>query len=297
MTTKNSFRKSLIMLSAIAALSNVVAGEFIKLWDKLPTKSTKPKDVPGFEVFPAPAAKSNGIGILVCPGGGYRRICSDHEGVKAAQWLNSKGISAFVLRYRLPVDGYRHPVPLDDARRALQMIRLNAEKWRLDPGKIGIMGFSAGGHLAAHASTDPVAGKKDAADPVGRVSSRPDFSILVYPCITAEKTYAYGGIFQLIKDTKYTKNNISIEKHVTKDTPPVFLVLASNDGVHPMNSVLFFQSCLKNKVPVELHIYRTGGHGFGFSAWPKMSGGSLVKTTWMFRLEDWLMDLPCIKKK
>lgn len=290
-------QKILTAIVAITAIASLQAGDFVKLWDKLPTKSTDDKDNPGFEVFLPPGTEANGIGILVCPGGGYRRICSDHEGVKAAQWLNSKGIAAFVLRYRLPVDGYKHPVPLNDASRAMQIIRLNAKKWKLDPNKIGIMGFSAGGHLAAHASTDPVVAKKDSSDPVEKVSSRPDFSILVYPCITTEKPYVYGGILNLVKGTEYEEKDISLEEHVTKDTPPVFLVLAHNDGVHPMNSVLFYQACLKNKVPAELHIYRTGGHGFGFAAWPKMRGGSLVKTTWMLRLDEWLQDLPVINKK
>ncbi len=290
-------QKILMVIAAVATIVSVQAGDFVKLWNKLPAKSSQDKDNPGFEIFLAPKAKANGIGILVCPGGGYRRICSNHEGVKAAQWLNSKGISAFVLRYRLPVDGYKHPIPLNDARRAMQIIRSNAKKWNLNPGKIGIMGFSAGGHLAAHASTDPVAGKKDASDPVEKVSSRPDFSILVYPCITTEKPYCYRGILNLVKGTKYTEKDICLEKHVSKDTPPVFLVLAHNDGVHPMNSVLFYQACLKNKVPAELHIYRTGGHGFGFAAWPTMRGGSLVKTTWMLRLDEWLKDLPVLKKK
>jgi acetyl esterase/lipase len=273
---------------------------FIKLWsDKTPeAKGTEDKDIPGVQVFLPEADKATGTGILICPGGGYSRICSDHEGVKAAKWLNSVGIAGFVLRYRLPKDGYKHPIPLGDAQRALRLIRANAKKWHLDPQQIGIMGFSAGGHLAAHASTSYTKANPDAKDPVDKVSSRPDFQILVYPCITTEKPYVYRGIFALVNQTKYKKDDISLEKHVTPDTPPAFIVLAGDDGVHPMNSVLFYEACLAKKVPAELHIYRKGGHGFGFSSGPGKPG-SLVGTTWMLRLSDWFEQskIPVAKAK
>lgn len=282
---------SLFMLSTTGFTEQI---PFLKLWEgNAPgSKGNEPKDIPGIQVFLPPADKANGTGILICPGGAYRRICSDHEGVKAARWLNSIGIAGFVLRYRLPGDGYKHPIPLGDAQRALKLIRSNAKKWHLDPARIGIMGFSAGGHLAAHAATTWASGDSSSDDIIERESSKPNFHILVYPCVTSDKPYAYGGIFALISHTKYEKKAISVEKLVTEDTPPVFIALAGDDGVNPMNSVLYFEACHAKKVPAELHIYRQGGHGFGLGYDPVKHQGKKLKptvgATWQFRLRDWL---------
>jgi acetyl esterase/lipase len=192
-----------------------------------------------------------------------------YEGNDVAVWLNTLGISAIVLDYRHSGRGYRHPAPLEDAQRAIRTLRSKAAEWRLDTHKIGILGFSAGGHLASSAGTHFDAGKTDAADPIERLSCRPDFMVLIYPVITLTEPSTHAGSRQnLLGDHPDPKlvESLSNEKQVTPQTPPTFLVSSSEDTVVPSeNSVLFYLACTKAKVPAELHIFEKGQHGFGMA--------------------------------
>ncbi len=242
------------------------------------------KDIP--TLTPWIARNPNGKAVVVCPGGGYGALAVDHEGRQIAQWLNSQGISAFVLRYRLGPK-YRHPVMLNDAQRALRTVRARAAEFRVNPAKIGIMGFSAGGHLSATAATHFDAGNASAEDPVERASSRPDFAILVYPVITfTEDPYVHKGSRRnLLGDNPDPKlvETLSNERAVTRETPPTFLFHTNADaGVPPENSVLFYLALRKHGVPAELHIYENGPHGVGL-AW-----SDLALSSWPARLADWL---------
>jgi acetyl esterase/lipase len=242
------------------------------------------KDIP--TLTPWISGNPNGKAVVVCPGGGYGALAVDHEGRQIAQWLNSQGISAFVLRYRLGPK-YRHPVMLNDAQRAIRTVRARAAEFHVNPAKIGIMGFSAGGHLSATAATHFDPGKAAAEDIVERASSRPDFAILAYPVITfTEEPYVHKGSRRnLLGDTPDPKlvENLSNERAVTRETPPTFLFHTNADaGVPPENSVLFYLALRKHGVPAELHIYENGPHGVGL-AW-----SDLALSSWPARLADWL---------
>lgn len=228
----------------------------------------------------------NGQAVVVCPGGGYGALATDHEGRQIAQWLNSQGISAFVLKYRLG-PRYHHPVMLYDVQRALRTVRAKAGELKVDPKRIGVWGFSAGGHLASTAATHFDAGKPGDADMVERVSSRPDFAILSYPVLTLmQEQYVHKGSRKnLLGETPDPKlvELLSNEKQVTKDTPPTFLFHTDEDkGVPPENSILFYLALRKAGVPAELHIYEKGPHGVGLG-WSDLSLSS-----WPARLADWL---------
>lgn len=223
---------------------------------------------------------------MVCPGGGYGALANDHEGKQIAQWLNSQGISAFVLRYRLGPK-YRHPAMINDVQRALRTVRARAAEFKVNPAKIGVMGFSAGGHLSATAATHFDAGNASSDDVIERVSSRPDFAVLAYPVITfTEEAYVHKGSRRnLLGDNPDPKlvENLSNERAVTRETPPCFLFHTNADtGVPPENSVLFYLALRKHGVPAELHIYENGPHGVGL-AW-----SDIALSTWPARLADWL---------
>jgi acetyl esterase/lipase len=239
---------------------------------------TEERDKPTLTIYLPPADKATGAGVVVCPGGGYGGLAVGHEGKDPAQWLNRHGIAAFVLRYRLG-PRYRHPAPLQDARRALRIVRNRAKEWHLDPKRVGIWGFSAGGHLASTAATHFDDGKPDAEDPVERVSCRPDFAILCYPVITLQPPHTHmGSRRNLLGDKPDEKlvESLCNEKQVTARTPPTFLFHTSADRAVPVeNSLLFYEALRKAKVPAELHIYEQGEHGVGLavgrgavSAWP-----------------------------
>ena len=227
------------------------------------------------EVKPTP-------GVVVCPGGGYTMLAMDLEGRQVADWLNNLGIAAFVLHYRLAPHN-RYPAPLLDAQRAMRYVRANAKLYNLDPNKIVIMGFSAGGHLAAMAATHADVGKPS--DEFDRASSRPDFLVLAYPVISCTAPFAHAwSCKQLLGDHPDPKlaDLVSNEKQVTAKTPPTFLFHTNDDdGVSPENSVAFYQALRKAGVPAELHIYEHGKHGVGLA--PK----DPVLSTWPKRLEDW----------
>ncbi|MEX2399946.1 MAG: alpha/beta hydrolase [Rhodothermales bacterium] len=227
----------------------------------------------------------NGTAVVVCPGGGYRNLAMDHEGRQVAEWLNERGIAAFVLKYRLG-HRYRHPAPLSDVRRALRMVRSGSDTLGIDPERIGVWGFSAGGHLAATASTQYVRGDAQAEGPIDRVSSRPDFSILAYPVISLAESYTHQGSRQALlgeDPDPALVSQLSNERHVTSSTPPAFLFHTDEDEAVPAeNSVAYYLALRRNGVPAELHVYRDGRHGVG------LAPGDPVLGTWPDRLEDWL---------
>jgi acetyl esterase/lipase len=239
-------------------------------------KGTDDADVPS--VFIYRPKTPNGAAVVICPGGGYAGLAMDHEGKQVAQWLNSHGVTAVILKYRLGAK-YNHPIPLGDAQRAIRFVRAGANRLQVDAKRVGIFGFSAGGHLASTAGTHFDAGDRDAKDPVDRQSSRPEFMVLLYPVITFSGPYAHVGsrnnLLGKNPDSKLV-DFLSNEKQVTKDTPPTFLVHTNEDsGVRPENSVLFYLALKKNNVPSELHIYEKGRHGLGlgekntpFASWP-----------------------------
>jgi acetyl esterase/lipase len=244
-------------------------------------------DKPSVTMYVPPADKANGTAVIICPGGGYGFLAMDHEGRQVAEWLNQRGVTAFVLKYRI-APRYHHPAPLEDAQRALRLIRARAKEWKVDPRRIGIMGFSAGGHLASTAGTHFNSGKADAEDPVERVSCRPDFMILCYPVISFSDPSTHVGS----RNNLLGKNsdpslveNLSNEKQVTAETPPTFLFHTNEDkGVPAENSVLFYLALRRAGVPAELHIYEKGQHGIGLA--PNIP----VLSTWPQRLEGWLME-------
>jgi acetyl esterase/lipase len=201
--------------------------------------------------------------IVVCPGGGYQRR-ADHEGEPIALWLNSLGISAFVVHYR--VAPYKHPNPLSDAQRAIRIVRSRAQEWNVDPARVGILGFSAGGHLASSSGTHYDDGQANADDPIERESCRPDLLVLCYPVISFEAFAHSGSRTNLLGDPADPQlvKLLSSESQVTSQTPPTFLWHTADDAAVPVeNSLLFASALSRNKVPFELHVYESGRHGLG----------------------------------
>jgi acetyl esterase/lipase len=252
-------------------------------------KGTDPdKDVPTLTVWRPRPEVATGSAVVVCPGGGYSMLAIDHEGKQVAEWLNSLGINAFVLKYRLG-PRYHHPAMLQDAVRAIRTVRANAGRWKLDPHKIAILGFSAGGHLASTAGTHFDPGKPESDDLIERVSSRPDRMILVYPVIALATPHGHkGSLRNLLGDNPSSEliESLSNERQVTKETPPTFLAQTNADTAVPAENALLFALALRKAgVPVELHLFERGPHGLGlgdgapafrvpseptFKAWPKL---------------------------
>lgn len=245
---------------------------------------TEELDIPRLTIWAVDSGKSTGTAVVVCPGGGYGHLAIDHEGKQIAEYLNSLGISAFVLKYRLG-PRYHHPAPLQDAQRAIRTVRSRAKEFGIDPERVGIWGFSAGGHLASTAATHFDSGKADASDPVERVSSRPDFAVLAYPVISFTTEYVHKGSRRNLlgenPDPELMKS-LSNETQVTKDTPPTFLFHTNEDpGVPAENSVLFYLALRKAGVPAEMHIYEKGKHGVG------LAQNDPILSSWPGRLKDW----------
>lgn len=254
---------------------------------------TEDRDRPSLTIYLPASERATGSAVVVCPGGGYGGLATGHEGKDIADWLLSQGVAAFVLKYRLG-PRYHHPAPLQDAQRALRMVRSRAAEWGVDPHRIGIWGFSAGGHLASTAGTHFNEGKADAADAIERVSCRPDFMILSYPVITMTTPYTHTGsrnnLLGRDPDPKLVEE-LSNEKQVTDKTPPTFLFHTSADtAVPPENSALFYLALCKAKVPAELHIYVNGRHGVG------LAPTDPVLSTWKERLADWMKGRGLLKK-
>ena len=210
---------------------------------------------------------NTGAAIVICPGGGYMIEAMDHEGYDLAEWLAGQGVSGIVLKYRLPYG--HHEIPLEDVQRALRIVRQKAAEWGINPAKVGIAGSSAGGHLASTAGTHFDLGKPDSADPIEKFSCRPDFMLLLYPVITFDEEFGHmGSRTNLIGPGNKWElvQRYSNELQVTAQTPPTFLILADDDTtVPPRNSIEFYLSLKKYKIPAEIHIFRNGGHGFGMN--------------------------------
>lgn len=245
---------------------------------------TAETDQPSISIYLPKGRKADGA-VVVCPGGGYGGLAVDHEGRQIAQWLNSLGAAAFVLKYRLG-PRYHHPIQIGDAHRAIRIVRSRAAEFGISPAKIGIWGFSAGGHLASTAATKFDSGKAADPDPVERVSSRPDFAILAYPVISFTTEYVHKGSRRNLlgdnPDPELVKL-MSSELQVSRETPPTFLFHTNQDtGVPPENSVLFYLALRKAGVPAEMHIYENGPHGVGL-AW-----SDAVLSSWPARLADWM---------
>ncbi len=255
---------------------------------------TAPKDIPTLTVFLPETNKANGAAFVICPGGGYGAL-AEHEGKGYALWLNQLGITAFVLKYRLGSDGYRHPRMLQDAARALRMVRFHAADWKIDAARIGIIGSSAGGHLASTLLTHFDAGASDAADPIDRVSCRPDLGVLCYPVITmGDETHRGSRDNLLGKDpSPELVKELSNELHVTKDTPPCFIFHTADDTAVPVENSLNFASALrKASVPFEIHVYQHGAHGLGLGT---KSDEPSHMHPWVHECERWMRERSFIK--
>ncbi len=234
-------------------------------------------------------ANPNGMSVIICPGGGYGILAFDKEGTKVAEEMNKWGVTAFVLKYRLPDDTTnidKSLAPLQDAQQAIRMVRTNAVAWGLNQKKIGIMGFSAGGHLASTAATH-FAGNADATNK-DTTSVRPDFAILIYPVISFDSAITHKGSRNNLVGANASAEQINLysnELQVSAKTPPSFLVHAGDDGAVPVeNSIRYYQACIKYKVPAEMHLYPKGGHGFGMY-------NKTTTDNWMERLSNWLSSL------
>jgi acetyl esterase/lipase len=262
-------------------------GQILPLWSGAAPGAlgTDDADVPTITVFLPRTTRDGTPAVVVCPGGGYQNLASNHEGRQVANYLNSLGMAAFVLKYRLG-PRYHHPVELGDVQRAIRTLRSHAADWRLDATRIGVMGFSAGGHLAMTASTWFDAGNAQAADAVDRVSSRPDFAVLGYPVIsmTAEWTHK-GSQRNLLGETPDPDlaRRLSGENAVMKDTPPTFIFQTNEDTTVPAeNAVTYYLALRKAGVPAELHVFEKGAHGVGLANdMPALAPWSSLLATWL----------------
>lgn len=248
---------------------------------------------PTLDVYYPQQSRSTGTAIIICPGGGYTILAAGHEGADVAKAFASVGVTAFVLKYRLPDSRLQTTpeiAPLQDAQRALQLVRLRAEEFKISPTKVGIMGFSAGGHLASSAGTlfgTPVIVN------AAPESVRPDFMILIYPVISSLASITHAGSFERLLGPRGSTNKwlqFSTEMKVTSKTPPAFLVHASDDeGVSSLNSIVFYEALVKNKIATEMHMYQKGGHGFGLNNPTTQDAWFERLLNWM-KVNDWLRD-------
>ncbi len=301
---KQKFIYVLLFFISSILLQTFAQEKIIKVWpDKIPGAIENPsyklevetdngwtriKNVsdPTLDFFPAPKESANGTAVVICPGGGYTRLAISHEGTQIAAWLNKLGIAAFVLKYRLPSDEImidKKIGPLQDGQEAIRIVRRHAKEWNINPNKIGIMGFSAGGHLAASVSThynDKVYEPKDS------TSCRPDFSLLIYPVISMDSTTTHMGSGENLLG-KYPSPELvkyfSNELQVTRNTPPAFIVCSADDKAVPIqNSIGYLLALKKYDIPAELHIYEHGGHGYGLG---RTNG---TESTWPDACKKWL---------
>ena len=246
---------------------------------------TEDVDKPSLTLYPAPEVGASKSAVIVCPGGGYGFLAKDHEGDQIARWLNSLGVSAFVLQYRI-APRYHYPAPILDAQRAIRFVRTHAAEYHVQPDRIGIWGFSAGGHLASTTGTHFDAGDPHAADPIDRAGCRPDFMILAYPVISFTTEFTHrGSLRNLLGENPDAKlvASLSNETQVSRETPPTFLFSTNQDtGVPPENSILFYLALRRAGVPAEIHVYERGPHGVG------LAPTDAILVTWTQRLKDWL---------
>jgi acetyl esterase/lipase len=279
--------------------------DVVKLWPKGtpgPVVSPKPEETfegkrvryvsePMLYVYLPTRELNTGVAVIICPGGGYGIEAMDHEGYDVAEFLQSHGIAGIVLKYRLP---YGHSeLPLQDAQQAMRLVRSHSQEWAIDPGKVGIAGFSAGGHLASTLSTHFDTGNKDADNAIDKQSCRPDFSILLYPVITFKEEWGHMGSREnLIGKTNDWKiiEKFCNELQVTSQTPPAFIALADDDaGVKPRNSIEYYLALKREGIPAELHIFKEGGHGFG------MNKRGKAHDQWPLMMVEWMKAMRYIK--
>ena len=263
--------KVIILLSCAILVTTIEAQQVIKLWEGEPPTSNEIKSdevvrndgasisnvsVPTLTVYLPEKTNRTGMAVVVCPGGGYSGLAFDHEGIMVAKWLNKEGIAAFILKYRMP--NKHKDVPLSDAQQAIRYVRTHAAEYDINTSKMGVCGFSAGGHLASTVSTHFVS---------SGISTRPDFSILFYPVITMTEATHGGSRNNLLGDNP-SPTDIHIfsnEKQVNANTPPAILLLSDDDkAVIPQNSLLYYEALKQNDVPAALYIFPSGGHGWGF---------------------------------
>jgi acetyl esterase/lipase len=262
-------------------------GQVIPLWagaapGALGTDTT---DIPAITVFLPRTVTASTPAVIVCPGGSYIRLASNHEGRQVANYLNSLGVAAFVLRYRLG-PRYHHPIELGDAQRAIRLLRSHASDWHLDPARIGIMGFSAGGHLAMTASTHFDAGIAGASDPIDRASSRPDISVLGYPVVSMTEAWTHAGSRTALlgeHPDPALAQSLSGERAVTSTTPPTFLFQTNEDKTVPAENATYYYLALRRaNVPAELHVFEHGPHGVG------LANDNPALSEWSKLLANWL---------
>jgi len=243
------------------------------------------EDQPTLTVYPPVSPRATGTAVIVCPGGGYGGLALNHEGRQPANWFNALGVTTFVLRYRLG-PRYHHPIELGDVQRAIRLVRTRAQEFGIQPDRIGIMGFSAGGHLASSAATHFDEGNSDAPDPIDRAGSRPDFAILIYPVIEMRPPYAHeGSVHNLLGEHPDPKllEYLSSDLQVTPQTPPTFLFSTSEDTDVPAeNAVAFYLALHKAGVPAELHVFEKGPHGVGLDL------GDPALGMWPTLLANWM---------
>lgn len=248
--------------------------------------------------LPAGTAAENGDqpprpACIICPGGGYGGLSMEKEGVEPAQWLNERGVAAFVLRYRCGGGKNQQPVPLRDARRAMRLVRMRAGEWGVDPERVGVWGFSAGGHLASTLAVFGRNGNSAAPDAINQFSERPNFAILVYPVISMVEGTTHGGSRHNLLGPDASEELVaqwSTDQQVTERTPPTFLIHASDDQAVPSaNATLFYMALVDHDVPAELHIFTRGGHGFG------MYRGDRPADKWPDLLDPWLRQQGIVK--
>lgn len=291
------------LLLALVLATSSFGAEWVNLWPgeapgaKQPPKGTESVsgggwrfshvEVPQYTLFKP--KKANGTGVVVLPGGGYAGLAADHEGKQVGEFFAARGVTAMVVKYRVSPKaelGYQFPVPQLDARRALRTMRFKAKDWGIDPKKIGIMGFSAGGHLCSTAVTmfeDKF--KQETDDPIDQVSCRPDFGVLCYPVIAMGQPYVHGGSQRNLLGASPSKELLertNTAKRVTKKTPPIFIVHSADDRAVPLrNGTDFAAACAEHGVPIVAHLYSQGGHGYGLAGRGDSAG-------WTARLEDWM---------
>lgn len=252
------------------AAAQQVAPQTVLLWpDGAPgAKGNEDVDKPSLTIYLPSGVNATKTGVVVAPGGGYEHLATDKEGTDVAHWLNARGVAAFVLKYRLGPT-YHNPIELEDAQRAIRMVRAHAAEYGVAKDHIGMWGFSAGGHLTASAGTHFDAGNPNATDPIDRQGCRPDFLILAYPVITMEAPYAHMGSWENLlgeNPSPAVVRAMSAELQVTKDAPPTFLFATTDDNTVPvMNSVMFYSALVKAGVPAEMHLFQHGAHGSGLA--------------------------------
>lgn len=278
---------AILAASPTAVSTSLLCQETLPLW---PTTApgalgTTEADIPTLTIFTPAPARATGAAVVVFPGGGYDHLATEKEGTKVAQWWNGQGVTAFVVRYRLGPQ-YQHPVMEQDGLRAVRFVRANAARFGINPARVAVMGFSAGGHLAGSVATHFTAGNPASADPVERESARPDAALLIYPVVTMREAFAHAGSRTNLLGAQPLPARLqqtSLETQVQSTTPPTFLVATTEDKSVPVeNSLAMYQALRAAKVPVEMHVYERGRHGFG------LAPDDAVLATWSQHAADWL---------